>query len=120
MKNLMEENELLDWMERESVGLLGLDVRDVAMDELGLVKFGVEDERVVWEDKLVRGVLKEDGFFLCNQKLADFLLGLEDEFSQVQIARMGQLLAAAGLDPICLANIVEKSGGKGAGGCVVS
>ena len=43
MKNLMEENELLDWMERESVGLLGLDVRDVAMDELGLVKFAVED-----------------------------------------------------------------------------
>ena len=68
----------------------------------------------------MRGVREEDGFFLCNQKLADFHLGLEGEFSQVQSARMGQLLAAAGLDPVCLANVVEKSGGKGAWGCVVS
>ena len=49
---MMEEGELLEWIERESVGWLGRDVRNVAMDELGLVKYGVEDERVVWEDKL--------------------------------------------------------------------
>ena len=37
MKKLMEEGELLDWIESESVGLLSWDVRDEAMDELGLM-----------------------------------------------------------------------------------
>ena len=43
MKDLIEEGDLLDWMERESVCLLGWDVMDVTMDELGLVKFWVKD-----------------------------------------------------------------------------
>ena len=64
MKKLMEEGELLDWIESESVGLLSWDVRDEAMDELELIKFGVEGEGVAWEDKLVRGVREEDGFFM--------------------------------------------------------
>ena len=48
------------------------------------------------------------------------LLGVEGEFSQTQSARMGQLLSAAGLDPVCLGNVVEKSRGIGIGGCVVT
>ena len=72
------------------MGLLGWNVRDEAILELGLLKFGVEGERFAWEDKLVRGVSEEDEFFMCNQRLADFLLGLEGS------SRMGQLLSAAG------------------------
>ena len=100
MKKVMEEGILLDWMEKKSVGLLGWNVRDEAMLELGLLKFGAEGDRVAWEDKLVRWVREEDEFFMCNQRLADFLLGVEGEFSQAQSARMGQLLSAAGLDPV--------------------
>ena len=56
VKRLMEEGELLDWIESEYLGFLSWDVRDEAVDGLGLTKYGVEGERGTWEDKLVKCV----------------------------------------------------------------
>ena len=48
-----------------------------------------------------------------------FFWGWRESYLRLS-ARIGQLLSAAGLDPVCLGNVLEKSGGKGVGGCVVT
>ena len=48
-----------------------------------------------------------------------FFWGWRESYLRLS-ARIGQLLSAAGLDPVCLGNVVEKSRGIGIGGCVVT